>query len=109
MSMYYDDDNMESCEQNGNLEGVLRRLVGHPVALHLINGRTFRGVVLNVIGNAVRLISSDGCRTLIPFLHISAAREPQMAITSRCTGRGDCAGGGGIGGGLGGQEKDMDM
>ncbi len=93
MSNFEYNDNVEACDQNGNIEGVLRRLVGHPVVLHLVNGRTFRGLVLNVIGNAVRIISADGCRTLIPFLHISAIREPQLSFTNRCAGRGDNANG----------------
>ncbi len=76
-----------------HIEFALRRLVGHPVVLHLVNGRTFRGLVLNVTPHAVRLISLDGCRTLIPLLHISAVREPQLSFTTRCAGRGDGVGG----------------
>ncbi len=79
--------NRDSC---GDIDGALRRLVGHPVVLHLVNGQSFRGLVLNVIGNAVRLITSNGCKVLIPFLHISAVREPQLEFSTRCIGRGDC-------------------
>lgn len=84
--MIYEDNmgELESCERNLGIREALRRLVGHPVLLHLVNGQTFRGIVLHVGDNAIRIISGSGCRTLVPLLHISAVREPQLSFDVRC-------------------------
>lgn len=84
--MSYDDINYEVSSGNNNLNirEALCRLVGHPILLHLASGQTFHGIVLGVMDGAVRIISGRGCRTLIPFCHISAVREPQFNLDSRC-------------------------
>lgn len=58
---------------------------GQPVKIYTDDGRIHKGIDINALENAVRIIDKCGRLVLIEYCHIDAVEEPQMSLHKCCT------------------------
>ena len=59
---------------------LLSELIGQPVVLVTDEGMTFRGTVMNVFPNSVRIITREGNIYLILYRKVISLHEPTMCL-----------------------------